>query len=141
MTDSNTFKHQFELFYYLFSPRRPTHKLCFLSCGPFVVNETFSTGFVAPSVFWPDQYCQQTAQYIVKILKITKYIAQPLNIAHIQSIILHKPKYCAIILIVQGPLNIPETMAVMNCGSDPKLPCRSYVSPIILKPIRSFELS
>ena len=22
--------------------RRPTHKLCFLSCGPFVVNATFS---------------------------------------------------------------------------------------------------
>ena len=36
-------------FYYLFFHRRPTHKLCFLSCKPFVVNVTFSTGLVVPS--------------------------------------------------------------------------------------------
>ena len=30
-------------FYYLFFHRRPTHKLCFLSCRPFIVNATFST--------------------------------------------------------------------------------------------------
>ena len=33
-------------FYYLFFHRRPTHKLCFLLCRPFVVNATFSTGLV-----------------------------------------------------------------------------------------------
>ena len=40
------------------------------------------------------------AQYIFKFLKITQYIAQPFNIAHTRSIILRKPKYCAIILNV-----------------------------------------
>jgi hypothetical protein len=30
-------------FYYLFFHHRPTHKLCFISCKPFVVNATFST--------------------------------------------------------------------------------------------------
>ena len=38
-------------FNYLFSHRLPTHKLCFLSCRPFVVNATFSTGLVVPPVF------------------------------------------------------------------------------------------
>ena len=31
-------------FNYLFFHRRPSHKLCFLSYRPFVVNATFSTG-------------------------------------------------------------------------------------------------
>ena len=35
---------RFTYFNYLFFHRRPTHKLCFLSCMPFVVNATFSTG-------------------------------------------------------------------------------------------------
>ena len=30
--------------------RHPTHKLCFLSCRPFVVNATFSTGLVGVEV-------------------------------------------------------------------------------------------
>ena len=38
-----------ELFY-LFFHRRPTHKLCFLSCRPFVIIATFSTGLVVYSV-------------------------------------------------------------------------------------------
>ena len=38
------------------------------------------------------------AQYIFSFLNITQYIAKPFNIAHTQSIILHNPKYCAIIL-------------------------------------------
>jgi hypothetical protein len=42
-------------FYYLFFHRRPTHKLCFISCRPFVVNATFSTGLVDSSVFWLGQ--------------------------------------------------------------------------------------
>ena len=37
-------------FYYIFFHRRPTHKLCFLSFRPFVVNPTFSTDLVVPSV-------------------------------------------------------------------------------------------
>ena len=37
-------------FYHLFFHRRPTHKLCFLSCRTFVVNATFSTGLVVSSV-------------------------------------------------------------------------------------------
>ena len=37
-------------FSYQFFHRLPTHKLCFLSCRPFVVNATFSTGLVVPSV-------------------------------------------------------------------------------------------
>ena len=39
---------QLELFIFIiyFSTRHPTHKLCFLSCNPFVVNATFSTGLV-----------------------------------------------------------------------------------------------
>ena len=41
-----------ELFY-LFFHRRPTHKLWFLSCRPFVVNATFSTGLVVSSISWP----------------------------------------------------------------------------------------
>jgi hypothetical protein len=40
-----------ELFY-LFFHRRPTHKLCFLSCRYFVVNAAFSTGLVVSSVSW-----------------------------------------------------------------------------------------
>ena len=36
---------------YLFH-RHPTHKLCFLSWRPFVVNTTFLTGLVVPSVSW-----------------------------------------------------------------------------------------
>ena len=39
----------------LFFHRRPTHKFCFLSCRPFVVNETFSTGLVVFSVSWLGQ--------------------------------------------------------------------------------------
>ena len=39
-------------FYYLFFHSRPNHKLCFLSCMPFVVNATFSTGLVVSSVSW-----------------------------------------------------------------------------------------
>ena len=42
-------------FYYLFFHRRPTHKLCFLSYRPFVVNTTFSTGLVDSSVSWLGQ--------------------------------------------------------------------------------------
>ena len=38
-------RFQLELFY-LFFHRRPTHKLRFLSCRPFVINVTFSTGLV-----------------------------------------------------------------------------------------------
>ena len=37
-------------FYYLFLHRRPTHKLCFIYCRPFVVNVTFFTGIVVSSV-------------------------------------------------------------------------------------------
>ena len=37
-------------FYYLFFHCRHTHKLCFLSCRPFVVNATFSTGLVVPTL-------------------------------------------------------------------------------------------
>ena len=37
-------------FNHLFFHRRPIHKLCFLSCRPFVVNATFSTGLVVSSV-------------------------------------------------------------------------------------------
>ena len=59
----NTFKYQVSCtdgkisfriiyFYYLFFHRRPTHKLCFLSCRSFVVNVTFSTGLVVYSVPW-----------------------------------------------------------------------------------------
>ena len=42
-------------FYYLFFRRCPTHKLCFLSCRPFIVNVTFSTGLVVSSVSWLGQ--------------------------------------------------------------------------------------
>ena len=40
-------RFQLELFIFNthFFYRRPTHKLCFLFCMPFVVNTTFSTGF------------------------------------------------------------------------------------------------
>ena len=38
---------------YLFFHRRPTHKLCFLSCRPFVVNATFSRGLIG---------CQETEE-------------------------------------------------------------------------------
>ena len=41
-----------DYFNYLFVHRRPTHKFCFLSCRPFVVSATFSTGLVVPSVSW-----------------------------------------------------------------------------------------
>ena len=34
----------------IFPSSSPTHKLCFPSCRPFVVNTTFSTGFVVSSV-------------------------------------------------------------------------------------------
>ena len=37
-------------FYCLFFHRRPTHKLCFLSCRLIVVNAIFSTGLVVSSV-------------------------------------------------------------------------------------------
>ena len=30
----------------------PTHKLYFLSCTPFVLNATFSTGLVVPTISW-----------------------------------------------------------------------------------------
>ena len=40
------------------------------------------------------------AQYILICFKITRYIAQHFNIAHKRSIILQKPTYCAMILIV-----------------------------------------
>ena len=33
-------------FYYRFFHCRPTHKLCFLSCRPFVINATFSTSLI-----------------------------------------------------------------------------------------------
>ena len=39
-------------FYYLFFHRRPIQKLCFLSCRPFVVNATFSTGIADSFVSW-----------------------------------------------------------------------------------------
>ena len=46
-------RFQFELYiFYLFFHRRPTDKLYFLSCRPFVVNTTFSTGLVVSSVSW-----------------------------------------------------------------------------------------
>ena len=45
-------------FNYLFFHRRPTHKLCFLSCTPFVVNATFSTGLVVSSVSWLGQLAE-----------------------------------------------------------------------------------
>ena len=48
-------RFQSESFNYLFFHRRPTHKLCFLSCRPFIVNATFSTGFVVCSVSWLGQ--------------------------------------------------------------------------------------
>ena len=41
-------RFKLELFY-LFFHRHPTHKLRFLSCRPFVVNVTFSTGLVVSS--------------------------------------------------------------------------------------------
>jgi hypothetical protein len=44
-------RFQLELFY-LFFHRRPTHKLCFVSCTPFIVDETFSTYLVVSSVSW-----------------------------------------------------------------------------------------
>ena len=39
-------------FYYLFFHRRLTNKLCFLSCRPYIVNATFSTGLVVSSLSW-----------------------------------------------------------------------------------------
>ena len=39
-------------FYYLFFHRCPNEKLSFLSCMPFVINATFLTGLVVPSVSW-----------------------------------------------------------------------------------------
>ena len=39
-------------FNYLFFHRRPTHKLCFLSCRPFVVNATFLTGRFSCLLAW-----------------------------------------------------------------------------------------
>ena len=43
------------IYYYLFFHRLPTHKLCFLSCRPFVVNATFSTSVVVSPVSWVGQ--------------------------------------------------------------------------------------
>ena len=36
---------------YLYFLRRPSHQLCFLSCRPFVVNATFSTGLLGCQSF------------------------------------------------------------------------------------------
>ena len=44
-----------KLFNYLFFHRRPTRKLCCLSCRPFVVNATFWTDLVVSSVSWLGQ--------------------------------------------------------------------------------------
>ena len=44
-------KEEAELFY-LFFHRRPTLKLCFLSCRPYVVNAIFSRDLIVSSVFW-----------------------------------------------------------------------------------------
>ena len=63
LEESNTFKYHVSCtdgtisvrvinFYCLFFHRRPTQKLCFLSCWPFVVDATFSTGLVVSSVSW-----------------------------------------------------------------------------------------
>ena len=48
------------LFFYLFFHRRPTHQLCFLSCMPFVVNATFSTGLVGCRSFFIPPECMNT---------------------------------------------------------------------------------
>ena len=49
------FEHDLKNYFnYLFFHRCPTHKLCFLSCRPFIVN-TFSTGLVVSSVSWLEQ--------------------------------------------------------------------------------------
>ena len=59
--DSLSIEHKEEIevriiyFYYLFFHRRPTLRLCFLFCKPFVVNATFSTGLIVSSVSWLGQ--------------------------------------------------------------------------------------
>ena len=58
------------IFYYLFFHRRPTHKLCFLSCRPFVVNATFSTGLVVSSVSWLGQLTVDSKQKKLQDLMI-----------------------------------------------------------------------
>ena len=49
------FSHNYLVSLPIFSPRRPTHKFCFLSCRPFVANTTFTTGLVVSSVSWLGQ--------------------------------------------------------------------------------------
>ena len=43
------------IFITYFFHRCPNHKLCFLSCRPFVINTTFSTDLVVSSVSWLGQ--------------------------------------------------------------------------------------
>jgi hypothetical protein len=59
-------------FNYLFFHRLPTNKLCFLSCRPFVVNATFSTGLVAFSVFCPSQETEETTRPVENVAWMTK---------------------------------------------------------------------
>ena len=67
-------RFQLQLFY-LFVHRRPTHKLCFLSCRPFVVNAPFSTPLVVSSVLRllsPSEVTEEAIKPVVNVALTTK---------------------------------------------------------------------
>ena len=59
-------------FYYLFFHHRPTHKLCFLSYRPFVVNVAFSTGLVVSFVSWQSTTQARRQKKLQDLLKMSR---------------------------------------------------------------------
>ena len=66
---------------YLLFHRCPTHKLCFLSYRPFVVNATFSTDLVVSSVSWlqATDYCNNCVSKFIFLFGLGCWSCSDLN--------------------------------------------------------------